>query len=281
MARVQQAREALGQQLRELRREANLSGTGLAGLLGWPQSKVSKIENGRQTPTEADVTAWVRVTGAPQAADGLIAKLRTLETMYAEWRRQLRTGTRAKQQSILERESRATVMRAFEPAVVPGLLQTPDYARRRLAQSVRRHGVPDDVDEGVRVRMQRQEILYRADKRFHFVVTEATLRYRLCPVEVLMGQLERLVALTAMRNLRLGIIPFDVELTESPKHGFWIVDDKAVYVETVAAELTLAQPQEIALYTQAFNRFASVAVYGSEARAVLTRVLDDLAAATD
>lgn len=281
MARVQQAREALGQQLRELRREANLSGTGLAGLLGWPQSKVSKIENGRQTPTEADVTAWARVTGAPQAADGLIAKLRTLETMYAEWRRQLRTGTRAKQQSILERESRATVMRAFEPAVVPGLLQTPDYARRRLAQSVRRHGVPDDVDEGVRVRMQRQEILYRADKRFHFVVTEATLRYRLCPVEVLMGQLERLVALTAMRNLRLGIIPFDVELTESPKHGFWIVDDKAVYVETVAAELTLAQPQEIALYTQAFNRFASVAVYGSEARAVLTRVLDDLAAATD
>src|SRR6266498_5415335 len=92
--------------------------------------------------------------------------------------------------------------------VVPGLLQTAEYARARFAQGVRLHKVPDDVDEAVRLRVQRQEILYRPDKRFHFVLTEAALRNRLCPVDVMLAQLDRLVALSALRNVRLGIIPF-------------------------------------------------------------------------
>lgn len=276
MARLQEAREALGQRLRELRVQRGLSGTALAGSLGWAQSKVSKIETGRQTPSERDIRAWTQVTSSEYAAAELIARLQTLDSMYAEWRRQLAAGTSSRQRASIELEGRATVIRAFESTVIPGLLQTPDYARHRLAESVKRHGVVDDVDEGVRVRMQRQQILYRPDKRFHFVLTEAALRYRLCPPQVMIGQLDRLVAMSAMSTLRVGVIGFDTDLPESPKHGFWIFDDRMVLVETIAAELTLKQPQEIALYTQVFERLASVARYGSDARRIVTRVLDEL-----
>lgn len=276
MTRVQEAREGLGRQLRETRKSAGYTGTALAVLLGWPQSKVSKIETGRQTPTQEDIVAWTRATGREGDTERLLARLEVLETMYAEWRQRLGAGTSARQRESITLEKGAKEIRAFETTVIPGLLQTPDYARHRLAQSVARHGLPDDVDEGVQVRMQRQEVLYRPGKRLHFVLTEAVLRYRLCPVEVMAGQLDRLVALCAMNTIHVGIIGFGAELTESPKHGFWIFDDQRVLVETIGAELTLTQPQEIALYRRVFDKLATCASYGAAARQLITRALDDL-----
>lgn len=276
MTRVQEAREGLGRQLREARKGAGFTGTALAELLGWPQSKVSKIENGRQTPTRDDVLAWTQAVGREDEADRLLARLEVLETMYAEWRRRLGAGTSARQQESITLEAGAKHIRAFETTVIPGLLQTPDYARHRIAQSVARHGLPNDIDEGVRVRMQRQEVLYRPGKRLHFVLTEAAIRYRLCPVEVMAGQLDRLVALCSMSTIHVGVIGFDTELAESPKHGFWIFDDKRVLVETIGAELTLTQPQEIELYGRVFDKLAASASYGAAARQLITRALDDL-----
>ncbi|MEU4223922.1 helix-turn-helix transcriptional regulator [Nonomuraea sp. NPDC026600] len=276
MARLQEAREALGQRLREVRQGAGFTGTALAGLLDWPQSKVSKIETGRQTPTRSDIAVWARVCGDEAAAGPLLARLEVLETMYAEWRQRLGAGTSERQRASIALEASATYIRALETTVVPGLLQTPDYARYRLAQSVKRHNLPDDVDEGVRVRMQRQEVLYRPGKRLHFVLTEAVLRYRLCPPEVMAGQLDRLVAMCSMSTIRVGVLGFDAELAESPKHGFWIFDEERVLVETIGAELTLTQPQEIALYGRVFDRLAADASYGAKARQLITRAMESL-----
>lgn len=255
---------------------AGFTGTALAELLDWPQSKVSKIETGRQTPTAADIRAWAQAVGDEVSAGQLLARLDVLETMYVEWRRQLGSGTSARQRASIALEANATHIRAFETTTIPGLLQTPDYARYRLSQSIARHRLPDDVDEGVRVRMQRQEVLYRPGKRLHFVMTEAALRYRLCPSEVMVGQLDRLIALCSMSTIRVGVIAFETELTESPRHGFWIFDDERVLVETVAAELTLTQPQEITLYRQVFDRLASSASYGPGARRIITYALEAL-----
>jgi transcriptional regulator with XRE-family HTH domain len=274
---LRQAREALGQRLRELRRDANLTGQALADQLGWPQSKVSKIETGRQSPTETDIAGWTRVAGSPEAAPDLIATLRTLETMYAEWRRQLHTGMRKRQQSISEIEAEASSVRNFQTMFVPGLLQTPDYARSLMAESVEFHEVANDLDEAVPARMRRQEVLYRADKRFHFLVTEAVLRHRFCAADVLVDQLYRLVALSASKNIRLGVIPFSSEFRFAPHHGFVIYDRRIVLVETIAAELSLTQHQEIAKYEKAFDRLVASAVYGRDARHVITRTLDELA----
>lgn len=125
--------------------------------------------------------------------------------------------------------------------------------------------------------MRRQEMLYRPDKRFHFVLTEATLRYRLCAPEVMLGQLDRLISFAALPNVRLGIVGFDTAYVVAPTHGFWLLDDDRVMVETFSAELNLAQPQEIDLYAGIFDQMAAVASYGRAARAIVTRVIDDLA----
>jgi transcriptional regulator with XRE-family HTH domain len=273
---VQQARQTLGLRLRELRRHSGLTGRELAGQLGWPASKISKLENGRQTPTDGDLRAWANATGAEKVVAELVASLHTLESQHAEWRRQLRGGLRSHQVELARLDEKTKLFRAFESTFIPGLLQTAEYARARFAQSIRVLKVPNDVDEAVRVRLQRQEILYRSDKRFHFLLTEAVLRYRLCPVEVMLAQLDRLVALSALRTVRLGIIPFETPYSVAPAHGFWLLDEDLVIVETFSAELHLAQPPEIALYSAIFDRLAAIASYGRDARAVITRVMEEL-----
>jgi hypothetical protein len=167
-------------------------------------------------------------------------------------------------------------VRNFEPVFIPGLLQTPEYARHRLAEGLEVHGAPDDLNDAVYARMQRQQVLYRSDKTFHIVITEAALRYRLCPPAVHAGQLDRLVNLAALRNLRFGVIPFTTPYPVAPVHGFWAYDDKIVFVEHFTAELTIPQPHEVHSYLRRFATFAKCAVYGADARAVISRVLNGL-----
>jgi hypothetical protein len=191
-----------------------------------------------------------------------------------------RTGQRAMQETIAETEGESEFVRNFENVFVPGLLQTPEYARYRLAESLEEIGAADDIDEAVAARMQRQQVLYRPGKRFHFVITEAVLRYRLCPPEVLAGQLDRLVSLSTLSTIRFGVIPFERQLPVAPVHGFYLYDDRVVQVEHLTAELKLTQPSEIATYVRFFGQLAEVARYAAEARAVITRALADLLASS-
>jgi transcriptional regulator with XRE-family HTH domain len=276
----QRAREALGLRLRELRRDSRLTGRQLAAAQGWHPSKVSKIEGGKQTPSEDDISAWARACGQPELTGELIASLRTLEGQYVEFRRMFRTGQRAMQGAIAEIESETGLLRNFESVFVPGLLQTPEYARCRLAEQLEEIGAADDVDEAVAARMHRQQALYRTGRRFHFVITEAVLRYRLCPPEVLAGQLDRLVSLSTLTTIRFGVIPFETQLPVAPVHGFYVYDERMVQVEHLTAELKLTQPSEIATYITFFGQLAEAARYGSEARVVITRALADLMAST-
>ncbi len=275
---VHEARSALGHRLREFRQHARLSGRQLAEALSWPPSKISKLENGRQTPSDDDIRSWLRATRSEGATEALLASLHTLEEQHAEWRRILRTGLRPRQNELAELDQKTRNFRAFEATVIPGLLQTAEYARARFAEGIRVLRLPNDINEAVQSPVKRQEILYRPDKRFHFVLTEAALRMRLCPPEIMLGQLDRLVSFSALPNVRLGIIGFETRYATSPWHGFWLYDNDRVLVETYSAALNLAQPQEIALYGSIFDELAAVASYGRAARAIITRVIDDLAA---
>ncbi|PZG56338.1 transcriptional regulator [Spongiactinospora gelatinilytica] len=274
---VQRAREALGTKLRILRTSAGLTGRELAERLSWPASKISKLENGKQTPSEGDVIAWVSATSDDeQDAASALAMLRAMESAHAEWQRLLSGGARHHQNTWAEMERKSARLRVFEPAFVPGLLQTAGYARHRLAQAVAVFGLGDDIDDAVRARLARQEILYDQRKRFHFVITEAVLRYRLCPPALMLAQLDRLVAASTLPNVRLGVIPFEAPFVIAPGSGFWIFDDRQVLVEIFSAELTLTQDQEIDLHGKVFGAMASVASYGANARAVITGVMEDL-----
>nr|WP_133906915.1 helix-turn-helix transcriptional regulator [Actinophytocola oryzae] len=278
---LDEARRALGKRLRELRQGAGLTGVQLAESLSWVGSKVSKLENGKQTPTEQDIRAWVAATNAEDQAAGLLATLSNLEQQHAEWQRLLKAGMKSHQLSLSQRDEKTQLFRGFENTVIPGLVQTPEYARARFAQVVMVHKIPNDINEAVKQRMQRQEMLYRPDKRFHLIITEAVLRYRLVGADIMLGQLDRLMAISLMRNVKLGVIGFQTQYVTDPRHGFWLLDNDLVRIETYSAELNLRQPQEIELYSRVFEQHAAVASYGAAARAIISRVMEDLAAGTE
>lgn len=273
---VDEERNILGQQLRELRRQAQLTGKDLAELLSWQASKISKIENGRQTPTDDDIIGWTRATNSEHETESLLASLHTLEAQHAEWRQVLKAGMVSHQLELSQQDVTTKLYRSFEPAVVPGLLQTAEYARALFSRAAVVHRTPNDVNDAVAKRMQRQEMLYRTDKAFHLIVTEATLRYRLCAVEIMLGQLDRLVSLTSLRNVRLGVIGYETQYVVDPRHGFMIYDTNLVRVETYSAELNLRQPHEIKLYVATFERLAALASYGAAARVIINRAISDL-----
>ncbi|WP_319461218.1 helix-turn-helix transcriptional regulator [Micromonospora sp. RTP1Z1] len=273
---ARQAREALGVRLRDIRQDAGLTGRALAAGAGWHYTKVSKLEHGVINASEEDVRTWCRLCGADDQAADLIAVVRSIDTMFVEWRRLLRSGTRTRQRESVRFEADTKLFRAFEPQVIPGLLQTAEYAAAILSAFIDFHDLPDDVEEGVAARMERQSILYRGDHRFHMVFCQAALTLGVAPPDVLAGQLDRLLALSTLPRVHLGVIPTRAAHGFLPLHGFWILDAKTVLVETISAELKLTQPRDIAVYSRAFERLAGSAAYGREARALITGALRDL-----
>lgn len=275
MSSFQRERESLGQRLRELRLDSRLTGRQLAAANGWQPSKVSKIEAGKQTPSDDDLAAWTRICDASAVLGDLVASLRTLDSHYIQHRREFRAGMARAQRQFGELEADTIFLRNFESTYIPGLLQTADYAHAQLADGS--ENADQDVDEAVASRMARQHVLYRADKRFHLVITEAALRYRLCPQPVLVGQLDRLISVASVQTIRFGIVPFETRYRRAtPGHGFAIYDDSLVRIETLTAELKITEPTEIDEYLGLFADLATVAVYGTAARAILTRVLAEL-----
>ncbi len=271
-----QARASLGIRLRDIRRDAGLSGTELAQLSGWLSSKVSKIEHGKQTPSEEDLRVWCEHCRALDELPDLIAAVRSIETQFAEWRRIMRSGTRRRQQASAAAYERARLFRIYEPAVIPGLLQTREYAVAVLLTFIDFVRVPEDAQEGAAARLERQRVLTHGDRRFHMVLGEQALHTNVGGAEVMTGQLEHLLAVLKLPRLRLGIIPMDAPYRVPLNTGFWILDDALVQFDTYSAELSLITPDEIALYGRAFERLAALAVYGAEAREIIAGALDQL-----
>ncbi|MFJ4829878.1 helix-turn-helix domain-containing protein [Streptomyces sp. NPDC088747] len=267
----QTAREALGARLRELRTEAGYDGKGIAERLGWQRSKVSRLENGKQTATPQDLDAWADVVGAPTEADDLKSRLRGLETQQRSWRRQLAAGHRSVQDKYVVEYRRTATVRGYEATVIPGLFQTPDYARHLLIHNAELMQSPRDTDEAVRARMRRQEVLYEAGKTFRVLIWEAVLHALVCPRDVMAGQLDRLAGLIGMSAISLGIVPFGVPLKLTPKHGFWIFDEQRVVVETINTEFALESAEDVALYERVWDSLNEGAVYGPQAHRLIAR----------
>ncbi|MEU6428855.1 helix-turn-helix transcriptional regulator [Microbispora sp. NPDC046973] len=278
MSGFHQARMDLGAQLRRLRENARLSGKDLAERLRWQPSKVSRIENARQTATEDDVVLWGKAVDAdPQTIDGLIRKAAGLLERQDSYRQRHRNGLATLQEDVRDLETRTRLFRAFEPGVVIGLLQTTEYARHIFGKVRRVHESTDDVDDAIRVRMRRQEILYDPARRFRFVMPEAVLRYRLAPPDVMRGQLDRLIAVTTLPNVEFGLLPFEAQLPSALMNSFWIYDDCLVGVATSTRDLLLRDAEDVAFYAQAFEEFCEVAAFRDDARALIVRALDDYA----
>ncbi|BDT86721.1 helix-turn-helix domain-containing protein [Nocardia cyriacigeorgica] len=266
------ARRALGERLRELRRDAGLSGVALARAAGWQGSKVSKIEYGRQTPTEADIQEWCRWCRAEYAVPDLVATLRNLTAAYVEWRRIVVSGHAHRQRQAITLESGTRCIRGYHPRVVPGLVQTREYASAIFQSVAEFYGSPNDLEAAVATRMQRQHVLHRGDHRIHYLIEEQALYTTIGEDAVMAGQLRRLLDVMRLPRLAVGIIPRTAEY-RAPATNFVIHDRKTVLVETVAAELTITRPSEIALYEKSFALLAAQSVHGESARELINAAL--------
>ncbi|GAA3234740.1 helix-turn-helix domain-containing protein [Nonomuraea helvata] len=276
MTSFQQARVDLGGQLRQLREAAHLSGKELAERLRWQPSKVSRLENARQTATEDDVVVWAQaVRASPDTTDELIRQAIALLERHDDWKQRHRSGLAALQEDIRDLEARTKLFRVFEPGIIVGLLQTSEYARHVFRKVKRLYSAADQIDAAVRVRMQRQEILYDRTRTFRFVVTEAALRTALAPPEVMRGQLDRLLAVSTLPNVEFGVIPFCSELPSSPINGFWIYNEAMVSVATMTKDLVLRDPDDIAFYVRAFDDYAKVAQLEEAGRDIILKILHD------
>jgi transcriptional regulator with XRE-family HTH domain len=265
----QQAREALGRRLRELR--GGKTQRELADVLGWPQAKVSKLETGRQTATPEDLMAWAKGSGHPAVTEELVARLQGLETQTRSWRRQLRAGHRPVQDVLTVEYERTTEFRVWQGSMVVGILQTPDYARHVFSRMAELQQSPRDVEDAVRARVRRQELLYGAGRVFHIVLWEAALHAAVAPPDVLAAQLDRLASVIGLDTVRLGIVPFGAQLAVPPANGFWLYDERLVIVEDWHAELWLDDADNLALYRRVWDSLNSAAVYGTHARRLIGR----------
>ncbi len=273
---AKQAREALGIRLREIRKDAGLTGRAVAASIGCHFTKVSRIENGSQAPSEQYIKALCQMCRAEDQLPDLIASVRAIESMYLEWRRQTRSGMKRLMLSSVPLYERIRVFRIYEHNIIPGLFQTADYSGAMLSYFIDFLDTPNDLEAAVAARMERQRIIYTGDRRFVVVLEERAVRAQVGTVDTMAGQLDRVLAVMSLPRVSLGIIPATASRTMFASVGFWIYDDSMVAVETPAASLEITQPREVPLYARMFEQLQQLAVYGAEARAIVGRALGDL-----
>lgn len=274
---VAEARKELGARLRQLRKSAGLTGHALADATGQHFTRVSRIENGAQPPTEQNIRDWCRVCGAADQIPDLIATARSVESAYLEWARQSRAGMRrlGDLHSIATYQ-RTTHFRIHEPMVMPGIFQTEAYIRQMLTFWYAFLNAPDDADATVSMKAERTAIALRPAKRIAVVLGEQALRTRRTTPTDHADQLTHLLSLMRLPFLSVGIIPADVQRRAVATIGFWIFDNNAVALETPTAAIKVTRPQEIALYVAMFDRLQDEAIYGHEARQLVAKVLASL-----
>ena len=274
-------RRQLAAELLHLRLDAGLSTHQLAQRIGASQSKVSKIEHARVAVAIPDVRAWLQATGVANAqASELVALAERALTDTLARRALLRHGIPANQRELGQIERQAGLIREFSPDLIPGLFQTAEYYRQMLGSVL----LPDGFkpDEAIAARLDRQAVLYDETKRFHYVLTEAAIRWRFGSVESHRIQLDRLITLATLPHIQVAVVPLDAAASAWHGHGFVIFDalpedtDPIVSMEVLHGVLRVSDPDEVAGYLDAFERLRRVAVTGEAAIQFIAAVVAGL-----
>lgn len=261
--------------LRQIRRDAGLSGEAMAARLSVSQSQVSRIELG-QTAAPFDLIAlWTR-SAAPEARAAVEELAEAVAVEVTAWKAALSSGLAKLQRDAAVAEAAATTISTWVPLLVPGLMQTASYAHHLVLGDY-----PDraDVADAVAARMQRQPILYDRSKTLRWVIGEGGLRWRIGPPDVMAAQLDRVAILAAEPHLDVRILPFAATHAVWHDHGFTILADRAddqpnlVHLEMLTGVMNVTEPGHVAAYREAYDRLAELAVGGPEAVALVRRVM--------
>ncbi|MGH8885539.1 MAG: helix-turn-helix domain-containing protein [Egibacteraceae bacterium] len=274
-------RARLGAALRRLRLDVGLTGPQLAEQIGISQSTVSRLELGQGATSPEVVDRWVVACAAADEQRAELVELAgSVATEATVWRRALRRGLPRLQQEVQELEATAGTLRSLQPVVIPGLLQTAEYARHTVAAKFVASRA--DVPELIKARLDRQTILFDEAKRFEFVIAEAALRWRLGGPRVMAAQLDRIATVATLGNVEVRVLPLEGEATVWHWHGFDLFDDRAddeppvVLAGTLTAGLMVSDPHDVALYQETFAAVWEVAIPGEAALAFVGQVAADL-----
>ncbi|PZT72118.1 MULTISPECIES: helix-turn-helix domain-containing protein [unclassified Streptomyces] len=263
----------IGRALRELREAGGRQAKVVARSAVMSPSKLSKIENEALAPSVMDVE---RILTALEVSEEVKARLteaaRKAATEATAWRILRRTGLHKHQDEIRAIEAQTSLMRLFQPSCFPGLLQTPEYARAILG----RHGYTQGaLEKMMGARLLRQEVLHDTARTFRFVITESVLRWKIVRPSMLAAQLDKLITMSRMPNVSIGVLPLSAPMTDLPSSSFVLFDTNLAIIEIPHAEITTTEARDVELYVNKFAGFEGAAVTGEEMRRFVAGLRDD------
>ncbi|MFC4150288.1 DUF5753 domain-containing protein [Micromonospora mangrovi] len=272
-------RARLGAELRRLRRRDALTLEQVCGRLGWAStSKLSRIELGQSRPDLADVLDLLDVYQVPpDQREALILIARDAATSRGWWKGLGEMGER--QRGYAELESSAATIVEYQPAVVPGLLQTPAYARLRVAAGAL--FCPEvDAEADVRARALRQDLVRRPDPpRYTALLDERACDPGGVPLDVWREQLRHLIALADRPHITIRLLSRDArphgDVHPLAPFSYYAFPDPAdprtVMVETLTTDLRLVGEEDMARYERLIDWLLAAALSAEETVAELAR----------
>lgn len=260
-------RRRLGSELRRLRESQSMKLEEVAEQIGLAPSTLSRIETGKAPTRPAYLNLMLDLYGVDDPAQRLVllnmARDGHIKGWWALWDGVLPTGFTI----YVGLEAEATSLRVYEPQVVHGLLQTPDYARSVMS-TVRRRQTPEEIERLVSLRMQRQEVLTRPEPLDLWVILdEAVLRRMAGPSELMRLQLEQLYEASQWPNVTLQVLSFGSGLHPGLGGAFTIIefperfDPDVVYTEGVTGQAYIEErDREVRERSEAFDLLRATAL---------------------
>jgi transcriptional regulator with XRE-family HTH domain len=276
-------RRRLRAELRRTRLEADLTQDQVAAAMDWSLSKLIRIENGSVGISTNDLRAilqYYKITDSDRIAE-LIAMARVARER--SWWSEYREVASRPVLQVIEYEAAAIISRNFQPQVVPGLLQTEEYARAVLGQ-LNPQSSQEQIDSLVNIRMRRQELLDRADPPLQFfIMDEAVVRRLVGGKAVMLRQLRRLIEVSAKPNVTVEVVPFSAGFHPGTLGPFVIyefpdaADDDTVYLENQQGEfINRDNPEEILAYRERFEQLRELSLGPKGSKSYLEKLADEM-----
>ncbi|MBT2364971.1 helix-turn-helix domain-containing protein [Streptomyces sp. ISL-10] len=274
-------RRRLGQELRRLRELKGMTAEEVAERLLVSQSKISRLENGRRSISQRDVRD---LCGVYEVEDHRIVD--SLMQMAKDSRQQgwWHAFGDIPYSVYIGLETDAASLRVYEPQVVPGLLQTRQYAEALIAGALPESGITD-VDKRVSVRVRRQERIRDAEHplRLWAVIDEAALRRRVGDRQLMREQLEHLVELSHQPHVTVQVLPFDMGAHPGINGQYAILefpdasDSSVVYIEGVTSDLYLEKANDVQKYSVMYEHLRAQALNVEQTRQFIETIAKDYA----
>lgn len=264
--------------LRELRENRKLSGADVARVLGMSASKVSRIETGNRGLQVGDVAALLGLYQVPEARrDQILDQVSKSEERG--WWESRGLGMPALRKGWADFEARATKIQNYEPLIMPGLLQTDEYAQAWF-QTTNNTLSRAELDDLVAARAQRRAVLRNPYLQYLAVIDEAALTRPLAERSLMRRQLRHLVDASERRNVTVRVVPLRVGLYTGMHGGFACLDfpkePSLVYLENYQFGMFLDEVEATAIYRAALSNILNLALDAVESATLIAQLADDL-----